>query len=144
MELLRWRARRQPDRVAYRFLDDGETAPAELTYHQLDHRARMIAAYLRSLVDGGERVLALYPPGLEYIAAFFGCLYAGVVAVPAYPPRHNRRALRLQTLALDAQASVALTAAKNQEAVESVFGGAHDGSIHHVIEHDEAAGGIGA
>jgi amino acid adenylation domain-containing protein len=134
VELLRWRAERQPNRVAYRFLDDGETAPSELTYQQLDHRARMIAAYLQSLAHGGERVLALYPPGLEYIAAFFGCLYAGVVAVPAYPPRHNRRALRLRTLALDAQAGVALTTAKNQEAVESVFGGAHDVSIHHVID----------
>ena len=46
----------------------------------------------------GERVLLLYPPGLEYVAALFGCLYAGAVAVPAYPPRFNRPMLRLRTM----------------------------------------------
>ena len=58
-----------------------------LSYAGLDERARAIAALLQEHGAAGERVLLLYPPGLDYIAAFFGCLYAGVVAVPAYPPR---------------------------------------------------------
>ncbi len=57
----------------------------------------------------GERILLLYPPGLAYIAAFFGCLYAGATAIPGYPPRFHRSLERLQSMAADAQASVALT-----------------------------------
>ena len=57
----------------------------------------------------GERALLLYPPGLSFIAAFFGCLYAGVVAVPTYPPRRNRLDHRPITIATDAQAKFVLT-----------------------------------
>src|SRR5437773_4657660 len=101
-EILRLRAQEQPDRLAYIFLEDGETESGRLTYAELDQKARVIAAELRSdatpsTSSGGERTLLLYPPGLEYIAAFFGCLYAGVIPVPAYPPRLNRPEPRLQT-----------------------------------------------
>ena len=57
----------------------------------------------------GERALLLYPPGLDFISAFFGCLYGGVVAVPVYPPRRNRSLERIQAIADDADAKVALT-----------------------------------
>src|SRR5689334_18200446 len=103
IELLRWRARVQPDRLAYTFLADGETEEATLTYGELDTRARAVAARLQSLGAAGERVLLLYPPGLEYVVAFFGCLYAGAVAVPTYPPRPNRSLFRLQTIVEDAR-----------------------------------------
>ena len=73
---------------------------------------------LQRLDARGKRVLLLYPPGLEYIAAFFGCFYAGAVAVPAYPPRLNRSLDRLQTIIADAQASVVLTT----EAIHSKVG----------------------
>ena len=107
--LLRQRAQAQPDRRAYIFLSDGETVEATFSYSELDQRARAIGARLQSSVGVGERVLLLYQPGLEYIAAFFGCLYAGAVAVPAYPPRRNRNQARLQTLVADAGAKTALT-----------------------------------
>ncbi|HYO64056.1 MAG TPA: amino acid adenylation domain-containing protein, partial [Pyrinomonadaceae bacterium] len=109
VDLLRLRARNHPDRLAYTFLVDGETEEVNVTYGELDRQARAVAASLQPLVSAGDRVLLLYPPGLEYIAAFFGCLYAGAVAVPAYPPRRNRNLLRLQSLVSDAQANVALT-----------------------------------
>jgi acyl-CoA synthetase (AMP-forming)/AMP-acid ligase II len=57
----------------------------------------------------GERALLLYPAGLDFIAGFLGCLYAGVVAVPVYPPRRNRSMTRIQAIADDAEAKVALT-----------------------------------
>ena len=107
--LLRWRAQHQPEQSAYTFLLDGETEEACLTYSELDRQARSIAAMLQKLDARGERVLLLYPPGIEYIAAFFGCFYAGAVAVPAYPPRLNRSLGRLQTIIADAQASVVMT-----------------------------------
>ena len=109
VELLRWRSQHQPDRLAYTFLSDGATEESSLTYSELDQNARAVAAWLQSQTTRGERVLLLYPPGLEYITAFFGCLYAGVVAVPAYPPRNNRNLLRLQSLIDDAKPAFALT-----------------------------------
>src|SRR5436190_14006473 len=80
IEVLRWRAQEQPDREAFTFLLDGETQEVSLTYAELDLRARAIAAQLQSLTEPGDRALLLLPSGLDYPAAFFGCLYAGVVA----------------------------------------------------------------
>ncbi len=108
--LLRLRAAEQADREAYLFLGDGEAETERLTWGELDGRARAIAAALRETVPPGGRALLLYPPGLEFVAAFFGCLYAGVVAVPAYPPRLNDRSQsRLRSIARDAEPRAALT-----------------------------------
>lgn len=109
IDLLRWRALSQPDQRAYSFLKDGETNEVCLTYSELDRQARAIAVFLRSLTSDVQRVLLVYPPGLEYIAAFFGCLYAGVAAIPVYPPRAGRSMQQIQAIAANAQATVALT-----------------------------------
>lgn len=109
VELLRRRLPDQFNRTAYTFLVDGETEEVSLTYGELDVKARAIAARLQRLAALGERVLLLYPPDLEYIAAFFGCLYAGAVAVPVFAPRANRSLSRLQAIAADAEAKVVLT-----------------------------------
>ena len=107
VDLLGERAQAQPDQLAYIFLLDGETESQSLTYSELDAKARAIAAHLQSMQ--GERALLLYPSGLEFITAFMGCLYAGVVAVPVYPPRRNQKLSRLLNIVNDAQAIVALT-----------------------------------
>jgi acyl-CoA synthetase (AMP-forming)/AMP-acid ligase II/acyl carrier protein len=109
VELLRWRAARQPQQRAYLYLENGDTEKAQLTYAELDRWARCIAARLQVLGAEGERVLLLYPTGTEYIAAFFGCLYAGAVAVPVFPPRPNRTLDRLEAIVADAHATIALT-----------------------------------
>jgi acyl transferase domain-containing protein/acyl-CoA synthetase (AMP-forming)/AMP-acid ligase II/NAD(P)-dependent dehydrogenase (short-subunit alcohol dehydrogenase family)/acyl carrier protein/SAM-dependent methyltransferase len=108
-ELLQFRAIRDADRWLYTFLQDGEDAETHLTFRQLDQQARAIAAHLQSMAPPGARALLLYPPGLEFITAFFGCLYAGMIAVPAYPPRNPRHVPRIQTIAADAQARFCLT-----------------------------------
>ena len=74
---------------------------------------RAIAAWLESHNLGGERALLLYPPGLEFITAFFGCLYAGVVAVPVYPPRRNRSLERIQAIADDGHAAAGVWCLSN-------------------------------
>jgi acyl-CoA synthetase (AMP-forming)/AMP-acid ligase II len=109
VELLRYRASTQPERIAYIFLRNGETEEARLTYGELDQNARAIAAHLQSLEAKGERGLLLYPPGLDFISAFFGCLYAEVVAIPAYPPRRNQNLFRLQAIIADSQARFTFT-----------------------------------
>ncbi len=109
VDVLRHRASCQPELTGYTFLVDGETQTASLTYQTLDFQARTIAAHLQSLNAQGSRALLLYPSGLAFIAAFFGCLYAGVTAVPAYPPQQNQTKHRLQSIVADAQATFALT-----------------------------------
>jgi acyl-CoA synthetase (AMP-forming)/AMP-acid ligase II len=123
-DILRWRALNQPEKRAYTFLVDGELAVAHLSYAELDLRARAIGARLQRLGAQGERVLLLFPPGLEYIAAFFGCVYAGAVAVPAYPPhptRVDRTSFRLRVIARDARPLVALTTSSILALVETLY-----------------------
>lgn len=112
IDALRWRAEHETDRLAYRFLPDGETNEIVLTYGELDHRARTIAAHLQSLQRRGDRALVVYPAGLEFIAAYFGCLYAGSMAVIVHPPHQARLPQFLsKTLGIwqDASPTVALT-----------------------------------
>lgn len=121
VELLRWRATHQPDEIAYTFLVDGESEEVHCTYAQLDAQARAIAAKLQAAGASGGRALLLYPAGLDYIAAFFGCLYADVAAVPAYPPRRNRSLSRIESIVTDSEACVALTTNQILSNVERRF-----------------------
>ena len=107
--LLAERAERQSGEEAYVFLGEGKEPTAALTYGELDRRARAIGAHLQEAGLADERVLMIFPPGLEYVAAFFGCLYARAVPVPAYPPRPNRSFDRLQAIVDDARPAMALT-----------------------------------
>jgi acyl-CoA synthetase (AMP-forming)/AMP-acid ligase II/acyl carrier protein len=111
VELLASQAAEQPDGVAYMFLDDrdGET---QITFGELDRRARLIAARLQLELKQGDRALLVYPAGLEFISAYFGCMYAGVVAVPATYPKPKRPMPRLQRIAVDCDAHVALSTAQ--------------------------------
>ena len=107
--------RRNAERAAhtpFRFLADGENEEINLTYAELDRQARAIAAWLQRTQNPGDRVILIYPPGLEYITSFFGCLYAGVIAVPAYLPRMNRLTSRLLSIVADAKPTLVLTTKK--------------------------------
>ncbi|RLD16754.1 hypothetical protein DRI50_01065, partial [candidate division KSB1 bacterium] len=111
VELLRWRAKTKPDQRAYTFLKD-DHKKIEMTYGELDARARALATSLQRKGLQGHRALLLYPPGLDYIVGFFGCIYANVIAVPAYPPdpnRLNRSLPRLEAIVNDSKTTIALT-----------------------------------
>src|SRR5690349_5941385 len=106
VSLLRHRAASPSDGRAIAFLASDGTETG-LDHRELDRRARAIAATIQDRGLAGERALLLYPPGLDYVAGFFGCLYAGAVAVPAYPPdpaRLDRTLPRLIAIIRDAQA----------------------------------------
>jgi acyl-CoA synthetase (AMP-forming)/AMP-acid ligase II len=111
-DVLRARCESNADDSAFTFLVDGETEGARVTYADLDARARTIAATLRERgLQPGDRALLLYPPGLDFIPAFFGCLYAGVIAVPSYPPQAgqaSRTLPRLLGIIDDADVSIVL------------------------------------
>lgn len=123
-ETLQTRASLDPNGQAYLFLTDGEREGQKLTYAALDQRARRIGMRLHREVGPGGRALLLYPSGLEFVEAFMGCLYAGVIAVPAYPPepsRVNRTLPRLQAIIQDARPAAILTTRELQQAMEQPF-----------------------
>ncbi|MGZ4106781.1 MAG: condensation domain-containing protein, partial [Tumebacillaceae bacterium] len=119
VDLLRGRAERQPEQLAYTFL--AEDGTVRVTYGELDKRARAFGAMLQEMDAAGQRAVLLYPPGMEYIVAFFGCLYAGVQAVPAYPPRLNGNLERLQAVVSDSNATIALTTSTILTTIERKF-----------------------
>jgi len=128
VELLQRRAFLHPERRAYTFLDDGEVEGVHLTYGDLDRRSRVIAAWLQQHVEPGARALLVYPADPEFISAFFGCLYAGVIAVPTYPPqtRTKRSLAKLRTIMNDVQPSVVLTISSLSSMVEALFAQAQE------------------
>lgn len=109
VDILRNRSAEKPHQVVYNYLVDGETQEVSFTYGQLEQKAKAIAAYLQSVCAPQDRVLLLYPSSLDYITAFFGCLYAGMIAIPAYPPRPNRSLSRIQNILQNAETDLALT-----------------------------------
>jgi acyl transferase domain-containing protein/acyl-CoA synthetase (AMP-forming)/AMP-acid ligase II/surfactin synthase thioesterase subunit len=113
VEVVRNRVLHQGGDLIYTFLLDGEEEEFKVTYADLDARARRVAALLQQHTRPGDRVLLLYPSAVvDYVAAFIGCLYAGCIAVPAYPPdptRLGRTLPRLQAVVADSQSSVVLT-----------------------------------
>ena len=119
---LREHAATRPADIAFAQGIEGETLQASLTYAQLDRRARAIAAYLQDMRLAGSNVVLAYPPGLEFIAGFFGALYAGCVAVPAYPPR-ARTLDRFHAIAGDAGALVVLSTAATVAFMQTIDGG---------------------
>lgn len=110
VHMLEAQASRMPDATALVFVEDGEETSR--TYAELTQRARVIAGRLLQTFRPGDRLLLVYPPGLSYIEAFFGCLYAGIIAVPAYPPdpsRLERTVPRLAAILHDSTAAGILT-----------------------------------
>jgi len=107
-DLLRRRAEQFPARMAFVYEDDrGQTV--EWTYAELYQRSRAIAVWLTQRAAPGDRALMVYPAGLDFIAAFFGCLYAGVLPVPATYPKPRRPLPRLDSIASDCAPRVVLT-----------------------------------
>jgi len=123
LDLLRWRAWDFADQCAYRFLHEDGTH-RELSFQELDRRARALARRLQALVEPRQRVLLMFPPGLEFIEAFFACLYAGVLAVPTSPPKRRDLASRVSTLVEDCDARVGLTNAWGNDVLMGVDGSA--------------------
>ena len=109
LDCLRSRSQDHPSKRAFTFLVDGEVEEIHLSYGELDLQARAIAAQLQTLASSGSRVLLCYSSGLEFISAFFGCLYAGMIAVPVAPPKRSQMQSRLKAIINDAQPTVVLT-----------------------------------
>ncbi|OCB52773.1 fatty-acid--CoA ligase [Mycobacterium vulneris] len=140
MDLLQQRAETYRDKVAFSFSYDGDDVNrTQLTYADLDRRARAIASTLQRLGAAGERVLVLCRPGLDSIAGFFGCIYAGAVAVPV----HERLAPRLSSVVPDAHARFALATAETQSKIKAAIDELAEGRDLQWVRTDEEADGTG-
>ncbi|MHC8319475.1 non-ribosomal peptide synthetase [Pseudomonas sp. GB2N2] len=124
VQALQRRAALTPDRVALRFLAETADQTVVLSYRELDQRARTIAGALQAETDSGDRAVLLFPSGPDYVAAFFGCLYAGVIAVPAYPPESAKRQHqeRLLSIISDAEPRLLLTSAHLRDGLQHIEG----------------------
>lgn len=120
VSLLQCRAAECPEKSAYTFLADGQETD-RLTFAELEWCSRAVAAHLQERKLFGERAVLLYPPGIDYISAFYGCIASGVVAVPAYPPRMNRNLDRIESIIEDAQPAAILTTSAVWAQLKSKF-----------------------
>ncbi len=109
VELLQYRSQYQSNRTAYTFLTDRENQSVSVTYQELDLQAQKIAANLQSRQVNIALLVYPYDGGLEFIAAFFGCLYAKVIAVPCHPPRNRHASQDLAARLASSQAKIILT-----------------------------------
>lgn len=119
------RVAQHPEQVAVRFLADGEADARELTYAALDAGARRLAAVLRRHGGPGDRVLLMLPSGLDYVVSFFACQYAGMIAVPAYPPeaQHSAHIERLRRMTWDCAARIAVLDPSSRAGLAAVVAG---------------------
>jgi acyl-CoA synthetase (AMP-forming)/AMP-acid ligase II len=109
VDLLFQQTAKHGNKIAYAFLADGESVKETISYASLAKRAQATAVVLSAEYPVGSRVLLLYPSCIDYMVAFFGCLLAGMIAVPVFPPRGNKHNSRLEVIIRDSQAAVALT-----------------------------------
>src|SRR5262249_41641098 len=86
IEACLFQAETQPGQSCVTCLVDGKQEEQNLTFAELDRQARAVAAKIQTLAKRGDRILLFFAPGLEYVVGFYACQYAGVIAVPAYPP----------------------------------------------------------
>ena len=119
IDLLRLRATENGAQGAFRFLPGEKRGEQRITYGELDRRARSLAVSISERTARGDRVLLLVPPGLDYIASYFACLYAGVIAVPAYPPNPRRPDARIPAIVDDCAPVLAITTAALLSRLES-------------------------
>ncbi|MFN7096850.1 MAG: AMP-binding protein, partial [Gammaproteobacteria bacterium] len=115
IEALEFAAQKFPNKTAFTFLIDGEGQEIKITFLELAIRAKAIAAMLQKKLppttgsEVAERILLIYEPGLDFIAGFFGCLYAGVIAVPVVPPENEAFVAKLQLVIEDAKPKFCLS-----------------------------------
>ncbi len=109
IDMLHLQGEKNPDKPAFVHLLDGRTDEDVITFSKLEQRACAIAVRLQKMGLAGQRVILAYPPGIDFIAAFFGCMYANCTAVPTYSPHRHRAVDQFTALADDAGAGVAMS-----------------------------------
>lgn len=122
-DILEKRSAEHPDRLAYRFLQDGETTTQTISYSTLFKQVKQVAQQLMLCTSKGDRALLLYPSGIDFVIGFLACLYAGVIAVPAYPPRFNRSFDRTLNIVDNCTPTIILSTKSIIDSIQEKFDG---------------------
>ncbi|XP_070453852.1 disco-interacting protein 2 homolog A isoform X17 [Equus przewalskii] len=119
-DVLQWRAHTTPDHPLFLLLNAKGTVTSTATCIQLHKKAERVAAALmeKARVSAGDHVALVYPPGVDLIAAFYGCLYCGCVPVTVRPPHPQNLATTLPTVKMIVEAIMRLL--KSKEAAAAV------------------------
>jgi acyl-CoA synthetase (AMP-forming)/AMP-acid ligase II len=112
VDLLESRALETPDSKAYTFLPDGENTEIVDTYKSIAEKSKIIAGKFLEMGLKGQRAILIFSGDLDFISAFFGCLYAGVIAVPVYPPMKEADLNRLLSIMSDTETNLVLTSSE--------------------------------
>lgn len=121
IEVFEKRSFQYPDKVIYYFLEDGLNETSRITFGEMNRQVKAIAATLQGKFRQGDRALLLFPPGIGFIVSLMGCIYAGLIAVPAYPPRKNRLFERFESIVNDCTPTLILTTDKIRDELRRNF-----------------------
>ena len=123
LDVLRHRCEQTPDKQAFTYLRDGEIVEAGLTYEELYRRSAAVAVELVQQGLAGDTILLLYPPGLDFLVGFYGCIFASCIPVPVVPPRNNRNLSNFDSIHTDAGATAVLSNADMGGRLRKIFSG---------------------
>lgn len=121
IDLLSSKAIEYPNKVAFKYLINGEDDVISISYGQLVSESKRIATYLYNEGFTGKRALIMYHSSIDYIKVFLGCLYAGVIAVPVYPPSLSRNMDRVRSIMADANTNLVLTTSQLYSRIAKQF-----------------------
>ncbi len=122
VDLLQMQVAKQPEKLLYTFLRSGEIEQYSLTFFEFEQRVKAVAVKLQQHTQAGDRVLLMFSPDLDYITAFFACLYSGTIAVPSYPIGNRRRdGGKLSALIKDCASRIILTKKRDEESIIEVI-----------------------
>ncbi len=121
LEILEENYKKNPDKILYRYIDNNLTELTVLSFSDVRNKAKRLACFLAKTYKPNTKVLMLYPSGLEFNIAFLACLYAKLIAVPAYPPRRNQKINRLKSIIDNSKASLVLCTLSTQKIIEGTF-----------------------
>lgn len=117
VELLEFNAYTSPNGIAYTFIVDEKKAES-ITYLELSNKVKLIAAHLQEKVQPGERAILLYPPGIDFISGFLGCLYAQVIAIPVYPPTNINLIEKLKKILKNSEPKIIIGNSKTKRSLD--------------------------
>ena len=137
VDLLEKRAALHSGQHAFTFLKDGDVESDRLTFAQLRDRVHAVAAGLLDAGLGGKAALMLYPAGLDFVVAFYACLYARVVPIPAVPPSMTRNLGNLDAIMADAGADTILTSRAAAEKIEALYAEGERSGRYRIVATDE-------
>ncbi len=123
VSVLRYWAQETPDKTSHIYLAEGELEADRLTFATLDEDARRIGAWIQDQGLAGKPILLMHPPGLDFIRSFYGCVYGGAIAVPAFPPRSRRVDKRIEAIVADCGAAAVFTNTMAYEVTAGQLGG---------------------